>query len=149
MWIPYDEKYAVSVHGEVMNTETGKILRKEEIHDGYYRVNLYRKKKSLHRLVGLCFLPRIEQEGLQIDHINGDPKDNRACNLRWVTQSVNQRCKHNTKNLYYLRSKNLWSVSFMKDGKNIYRKSFKTIEEATEARDAFKNSEEYRASFQV
>lgn len=149
MWIPYDERYAVSVDGDVMNTETGQVLRKEEINKGYYRVSLYRKYILVHRLVGLCFLPRIEQGDIEIDHINGDRKDNRAENLRWVSRSVNQRTKQSSTNMSYDKRDKIWVVRFTKDGKILYQTSFKTLEDATEARDAFKNSEEYRASFQV
>ena len=37
----------------------------------------------------ICGLPDIFRN--QIDHINGDKHDNRACNLRWVSQSENMK----------------------------------------------------------
>ena len=42
----------------------------------------------VHRMVAEAFIPN--PQGLpEIDHINGDPADNRVSNLRWCTHSQN------------------------------------------------------------
>lgn len=59
---------------------------------GYCRVGLYRNKKrklfSVHRLVARAFLPNPCNKQ-QINHLNGDRSDNRACNLSWCSGSEN------------------------------------------------------------
>lgn len=145
MWIPYDERYAVSVDGDVMNTETGKVLPINYNNSkGYGRVYVNKRHFPVHRLVGLCFLPRIDQECLQIDHIDGDKTNNTAYNLRWCDNSQNQRFRERRHISYYC---GLFWVKYTNRGIHVYRKSFKTLEEATTARDAFKNSEEYRVNY--
>ena len=146
MWLNYNETYAVSDNGLVMNRETGKVLKPAPDKGGYHRVDLQRKTKRVHRLVGLCFLPRIDLPNLEIDHVDGDKTNNDASNLRWCTRSVNNRNKPSSKNISYNTDNKYWELQFRKDGKNIYRKQFKTLEEATAARENFINSEEYRQS---
>jgi hypothetical protein len=59
---------------------------------GYLSVHLVRNRvttvRAVHHLVLEAFVgPR--SDGAQADHINCDPGDNRACNLRWVTPAEN------------------------------------------------------------
>ena len=57
---------------------------------GYYVVRFLGKALLLHRLVWTLHFGAIP-DGYVIDHINGDPLDNRIENLRAVTRSLNQR----------------------------------------------------------
>lgn len=75
-------------------TVPGRNLVQKENTNGYLRVSLSRgnvvKQVFVHRLVALAFL--IKSDGCDcIDHINGNRKDNRVENLRWVTQGDNVR----------------------------------------------------------
>lgn len=72
-----------------MNHLTGKILKNHDDRRGYYRVDICGKHKKVHRVVAERFLPAPTAEGLVIDHIDRNRKNNNASNLRWVTQSVN------------------------------------------------------------
>lgn len=52
-----------------------------------------RQTKNVHRLVAEAFVPKETGRNV-VDHINGNPSDNRASNLRWVTQGENVRLSH-------------------------------------------------------
>jgi hypothetical protein len=78
----------------------------------------------------------------QIDHINGDPADNRIQNLRVVSQSENQRNKRVRKDntsgvpgVFWLKRIRRWQA-MAPDGHGgaIYLGVFKTLEDAAEAR---------------
>ena len=140
MWLNYNENYAVSQDGEVMNRKTNKILKGLSDARGYLRVGIHGKMIRVHRIVADTFFPKIDLPGLEIDHINRNPLDNRASNLRWCSRSDNCRNKNST-NIY--KNHNHFIVKFSKKGKNIYCKTFKTMEEAIAARDAFKLTDEF------
>ena len=59
----------------------------------YLYVNLKKgtlKRVGVHRLVAIAFVDGYE-EGLHVDHLNGNTFDNRASNLEWVTQTENNK----------------------------------------------------------
>ena len=93
MLLPYGERYLVSEDGEVMNTETGRVL-KPNLNSRYYSYEMYGKNIRIHRVMGALFLPKIDLPKLVIDHIDGNRLNNKASNLRWCNQSVNVRNRH-------------------------------------------------------
>ena len=140
MWLNYNDMYAVSSEGEVKNKLNDMYLTPQYDKEGRLRVNIYGTPTMIHRMVADRFCPKIDLLGLEVDHINRDNTDNRACNLRWVDKSTNQRNKNATN---FFKNGTGYRVQFKVRGKYIYDKTFKTKEEATAARDAFKLSPEY------
>jgi hypothetical protein len=75
-----------------------------------------------------------------IDHINGQPADNRICNLRDVPHKINNRNNKKNKNntsgvcgVYRMQS-GRWQAKIMVDGKYIPLGTFETKEAAASAR---------------
>lgn len=85
--------YDASDSGEVFSCNMNKLLKQETTKNGYKRVNLYcngkRKRFLVHRLVWETFVGKIP-EGYELDHIDGNPQNNRLENLRVVTHKENQ-----------------------------------------------------------
>jgi len=143
MWLNYDEMYAVSDQGEVKNRKTGRILSPAYDTKGRLRVSIHSKPKMVHKIVADRFCLKIDLPGLEVDHINRDKTDNRACNLRWVDKSINCRNRGNPTNIS--KYVNGYQVRFKVRGKRIYDKTFKTMEEAIVARDAFRLTDEFKS----
>ena len=90
----YEGKYQITSWGRVFNVDKQKFI-KLEMHDkGYLRVDLYdksgkRKHHKVHRLVAKAFVEN--PNGLpQVNHIDGNPKNNSFTNLEWTTNKENR-----------------------------------------------------------
>lgn len=94
----------------------GKIIKPGVLNSGYQVVWLSVAGKTsavtVHRLVALAFLPN--PNGYKdINHINGNKKDNRIENIEWVSRSMNIRHAHtlprkSTKRPVYCVNLNRW-----------------------------------------
>ena len=121
----WNKKFADTIAGSSVTSS----LTKCDSH--YRRVRLGQKDYKLHRLIYKMY---YEQEPECIDHINGDPKDNRPTNLRSVTPHENSKnraiSKRNTSGFFGIKKiKDFWQVR-NKDT----RINFKTLEEAIECK---------------
>ena len=114
--IGFQDKYTISENGDVYSKERfikharnkirrirAKKLKQSLSESGYYCVNLFcdetKKQKTyfVHRLVAEAFFGFKE---MQVDHIDGDKKNNSINNLEYVTPS------ENTKRAYKLKLAN-------------------------------------------
>ena len=87
--IPDAEGYEVSSLGRVKRINKDTCLTQGFWGD-YYTVVLGRKYGAhlVHRLVAKAFIPNSDDKP-QVNHINGNKRDNRAENLEWVTAKEN------------------------------------------------------------
>lgn len=84
--------YSISEGGTVTNRH-GRAIAHQISKNGYVRVEIWcagkGKKYLLHRLLAQAFIPN--PTGLpQVNHIDGDKRNNTIGNLEWSTQSDNQ-----------------------------------------------------------
>lgn len=84
--------YLVSNYGQVYSYKINKLLTPAEI-NGYLYVTLFYDgvphSKRIHRLVMMAFAPNENAQFLQVNHINGNKKDNCIQNLEWCTPKEN------------------------------------------------------------
>lgn len=137
-------EYEVSDQGEVRNMKTGRILKASINPDGYNMIVLCNKTKrttkTIHRLVALTFLENPNQYP-EVDHKNNIKTDNRVENLQWVSRSQNQQNttihKNNKLGIKGVsKNGNNYQAQINIDGIRIYLGTFKTLEEARDARIA-------------
>ena len=110
--VGYEGLYQVSDQGRVKSLERKishwrggertvkeRILKPRTNRYGYLIVGLYaggkQKMLTVHRLVCQAFHENLDNKP-QVNHLNEDKKDNRACNLEWCTRIEN--CNHGTRN---------------------------------------------------
>ena len=107
-----------------------RILEPAVTHNGYLRVGLHvdgkRKMLRVHRLVCEAFHENPDNKS-EVNHVNEDKTDNRACNLEWSTRTEN--CNHGSRNERVAKALSKPIGQFSLDGKLI-----KVWQSACEAR---------------
>ena len=125
--VGYEGRYQVSSMGRVKSLERAdswgrtvkeRILKPSTDHYGYLMVNLCaggkRKMFFVHRLVCQVFHDNPDNKS-DVNHINENKTDNRACNLEWSTRKEN--CNHGTRNVRMAIAKSRPIAQYTLNGK--------------------------------
>ena len=96
----YEGLYEVSNFGKIKSLKKKIILKQFKNTNGYFRVKLWKNKKSkqflVHKLVAESFILNINNFPF-INHIDENKENNCANNLEWCTAKYN--CNYGTRNL--------------------------------------------------
>jgi len=94
------EGYTVLEDGTVFG-KNGKVMSPHDNGKGYLIIGIMvgdrRITKAIHRLVAEVHIPNPLNKP-EVDHIDGDRKNNHVSNLRWVTKSENNQHAYNLGN---------------------------------------------------
>lgn len=84
-------KYAASADGRIFRLQDGRPPkeRKQQTVNGYRKITVNGKQRSVHRLVCEAYHGPEPRPGMDVAHWNGQKADNRPENLRWATREEN------------------------------------------------------------
>lgn len=135
--------YQISKCGIVKNNKD-KILKQRINRNGYQIINLskgnIKKTFPIHRLIGMHYIERKNENLCILDHIDRDKLNNSIENLRWVDYNGNNRNKSVPNKYGYTgvyKRNNRYIARIRLNGFKTYLGSFETPEEAG---DAYKNA---------
>jgi hypothetical protein len=89
----FGKEFLIYENGDLINLKTNKKLKAFDNGIGYLRVGIYigqnkTKPIYIHRLIAQSFIPNPENK-IEVNHIDGNTKNNDISNLEWVTKSEN------------------------------------------------------------
>lgn len=131
----WSEKREIVAKNSVKRVVGGSWLTPFDLGDGYLRVNLRAngqiKMFCVHWVLARSFIDG-HFEGMEIDHIDRNNRNNNLANLRYVTKLKNV-LNREAKGCYFRPSRNRWQAILRVGGKSVYTGLFKTEQEAHEA----------------
>lgn len=104
-YFPQDNRIAVSRHGAILNLKTGKVLKPVFAGAGRMQVafttpGVKARAYAVHRVIATTFIGRPSRHldkpysELEVNHIDGERRNNRPDNLEWVTSGENAQHSH-------------------------------------------------------
>lgn len=91
-------RYEISSWGNIRNRETKAPLATYDSQrgHGYLKTKIrdtkgVRRMVYIHTLVAIYFLDAPDEEGLELNHIDGNSLNNSYTNLEWITHKENMR----------------------------------------------------------
>ena len=152
--------YAIS-SGVIYSETSNKILAPQLDKDGYEKVQLLstdnkRHRYSIHRLILENFNPVIGMECLQVNHIDGNKRNNALSNLEWVTciENIHHAMEHNLRSeinggakltpqqvieIYYRVNQNLETVRSIVQEFNVNEETIRRIKYKYSWKNILKN----------
>lgn len=97
LYVPViEDYYFISNYGRIFSCMTGRIFGTSYKNDGYEYANLKVKDAdtrsySVHRLVMMCFCPIDNAYMYEVNHKDGNKRNNHLSNLEWMTSEMNLR----------------------------------------------------------
>jgi hypothetical protein len=95
--------------------------------NGYWRIGIDRVYYNLHRVIWMYHNGEIP-DGMHIDHLNGNPSDNRVENLRLCTPQQNEWNKDRKAGVRFESGK--WRARYSHNGQDKHIGMFDTKDEA-------------------
>ena len=141
-------KYIIAYDDEegliVWNIELDREIKQFIDTNGYKYLNIRlgrgkRKKLLVHRLTGLFFIPNGKNLEM-VDHIDGNPLNNKIENLRWVSTSENNHNRKAAKGYYWHKRKKKWVAQINIDGKT---KHLGYFDKESDARTAYESASQF------
>lgn len=88
--------YTITSDGEVYSDNVGKMKSRNRAGSEYQIINFMKNDGTkacyrLHRLVMMAFQPIPNPSEMEVNHKDGNKKNNKLSNLEWCTSSENQR----------------------------------------------------------
>ena len=134
------DRYSIRTDGKVRmiygRLSEGFAMGRPDPRGKYHRqIRLYGehgiKVHYLHRMVAEAFVHNPRPDIFDtVDHINRDPTDNRACNLRWLTHQLNT-LNHEGRNCSYHKRDKKWVAYLTLGGVHKFLGYYATEEEAS------------------
>lgn len=126
----FEGLYSITEDGRVISLRNNRELKPKIDRYGYKTVVLsnhgYHRYFTIHRLVALAFLPRVEGKNC-VNHIDENKLNNNVSNLEWVNPCEN--ANHGTRNQRMSETKCTRPVCCVDNNGNVF--TFKGVKDAS------------------